>query len=227
MLMIFCQATVACADDDALVPSISVSGTGEVQVKPDMADVSLGVTTEAASAAEALKENNERMTQLLATLRQNNIADKHVQTSNFNVSPKQVFDRDQQKPPKIVGYIVTNQVNVKILELSRLGAILDAVVQSGSNRIQGVGFSLAEPGPHLDQARRKAIADARRRAELYAAEAGVKLGPTLLISEQSAAAPFPKFALGARVAMADAAVPIAQGEQTVTAQINVTYKIAE
>ena len=116
---------------------------------------------------------------------------------------------------------------MKVLELNRLGAILDAVVQAGGNRVQGVSFSLAEPGPHIDQARRKAVADARHRAELYAAEAGVKVGGALLISEQSAPVPMPKFALGARVAMADAAVPIAQGEQTISAQINITYKIVE
>jgi hypothetical protein len=220
-------AVVARGDEgDALRPSIAVVGQGDVQVRPDMATVTVGVTTEAESASEAVKENNASMAQLLKTLRAHDIADKHVQTSNFNVSPRHSVDRDRREPPKVVGYTVTNQVNVKVMELARLGAILDAVVQAGSNRIQGVGFSLAEPGPHLDQARRKAMDDARHRAELYAAAAGVKLGEPLLISEQGVPAT-PRFALGARLAMAADEVPIAPGEQTLSAHVQVTYAIAK
>jgi uncharacterized protein YggE len=215
------------ADDGGkLVPSITVVGQGEVLVQPDQANVSVGVTTEAENASDAVRENSQRMAELLKTLRGLNIPDKHVQTSHFNVSPKQSFDRTGKQPPKIVGYTVTNQVNVKVLEVARLGAILDAVVQAGSNRVQGIGFSVAEPGPHLDQARRKALADARHRAELYAEAAEVKLGAALLISEQSPPVS-PRFALGARIAMAADSVPIATGEETITAHVNVTYAIAE
>jgi uncharacterized protein YggE len=120
---------------------------------------------------------------------------------------------------------VTNQVSVKVAEVSRLGAILDAIVQAGGNQIHGVGFSLAEPKTHLDQARRKAMADAKARAELYAGEAAVKLGAPQLIQEQAASVPRPiSFGMEMRAA-APAAVPIAQGEQTVTAQVSVTYAI--
>lgn len=224
ILSVMLLAVAARADEDELVPSITVVGAGEVQVQPDMATVTVGVTTEAATAAEAVAENNQRMAQLLKTLRSHDIADKHVQTSNFNVSPK--YSTDRRQPRKIVGYTVTNQVRVKVLEVSQLGTILDAVVEAGSNQIQGVAFSLAEPKPHLDQARRKAMADARHRAELYADAAGVKVGEPLLISEQSAPVS-PPFALGARMAAAADVVPIAPGEQTISAHINVTYAIAK
>ena len=123
---------------------------------------------------------------------------------------------------------MTNQVSVKVLELDRLGSLLDAVVQSGSNRIGGVSFSLAEPKPHLDQARRKAMDDARHRAELYVSQAGLKLGKPLLIREQSAAVPRPLAAAGLEMRAAVAAdVPIAQGEQTISAHVTVTYRIVE
>lgn len=221
-------ALAGAAEGGKLVPSITVVGHGEVDVQPDMATVNLGVTTEAKTAAEALEENNQRMAELLETLRGFNVPDKHVQTTSFSVNPKQVIDRDRREPPKIVGYTVTNQVSVKVLELDRLGALLDAVVKAGSNRVQGVGFSLSGPGPHVDQARRKAMADARARAELYAGEAQVKLGAPLLIEEQSAMVPQPRFVLGAELNAAPAAaVPIARGEQTVSAHITVTYAIAE
>jgi uncharacterized protein YggE len=211
-------------DPNALVPSITVVGEGDVQVAPDQVTVSLGVTTEAKTAAEALQANSSRMAELLKTLKANNIADKHVQTSNFHISPQQVFDRDGQRPPKVVGYTVTNQVTVKILEIAKLGAILDAVVQAGSNQVQGVTFSVADPQPHLDQARRKAVADAKHRASEYAAAAEVKLGKPRMIQETVASPPRPMFAQAMRgVAAADA--PIAAGEQTISAQVTVVYAI--
>jgi len=216
---------VARAGDDTPVPSISVVGEGEVQVVPDQVNVTLGVNTEAKTAAEALKANTERMTALMAALKAHNIADKHVQTSQFNVGPQQVFDRDG-KPPKLVGYTVTNQVTIKVLEVDRLGAILDAVVQAGGNQVHGVAFTVADPRPHLDQARRKAVADALARAELYAEAAGVKLGKPILIHDQSAAPPRPMYAQAMR-GMAAADVPIAAGEHTIAAQVSVTYEIVK
>jgi uncharacterized protein YggE len=226
LLFVGALAVFARADEDKLVPSITVMGQGEVQVVPDVANVTLGVTTEAKTASEAVKDNNQRMAQLMKTLNDLNVADKHIQTSNFNVSPKQTYDHTGQQPPQIVGYMVTNQVNVKVMEVGRLGAILDAVVTAGSNQIQGVSFSLAEPGPHLDQARRKAMADALHRAELYAGAAGVKLGTPLLISEQSASIPRP-YPMAARAMAAAESVPVAAGEQSLSAQVSVTYAIAE
>lgn len=227
-ILIVCGAAALVRADEAdkLVPSITVVGEGEVQVQPDVANVSVGVTTEAETASAAVRENNQRMAELQKSLRGLNIPDKHVQTSNFSVTPRQSVDRDRRQPPRIVGYTVNNQVDVKILEASRLGAVLDAVVTAGGNQIRGVGFSLAEPKPHVDQARRKAMADARERAQLYADEAKVKLGAPLLIQEQSIAVPRPMM-LGAEFrAAAPGAVPISQGEQTLSAHVTVTYAIA-
>lgn len=229
LLIVWAAAAFVRADDNnQLVPSITVVGTGKVQVRPDMANVTLGVTTEAATASEALAENNQRMAHLIKTLRGLDISEKHVQTSSFNVSPKQSYDRNRREPPKIVGYTVTNQVNVKVMEVSRLGKILDAVVQAGGNRIQGVRFLLAEPKPHLDQARRKAMADARQRAELYADAAGVKVGAPLVISEQSVSVPRPvMLGVEVRALAAPSEVPVSRGEQTLSASVTVTYAIVE
>jgi uncharacterized protein YggE len=216
----------AIAEEDRPVPTITVGGEGEVQVAPDQVTVTVGVTTEAKTAAEALKANTERMNELFKTLKAHDIAEKHMQTSNFNVSPQHVYDRDG-KPPKLIGYTVSNQVTIKVLEVSRLGAILDAVVAAGGNQVQGVSFSVANPMPHLDQARRKAVADARHRAELYAAEAQVKLGKPLHITEQTAVAPpRPMYAQAMR-AEAGGPVPIAAGEHTISAQVTITFEIAQ
>lgn len=219
-------AGIANAEEHAPpVPSVNVVGEGEVHVQPDQASVTMGVTTEAKTAAEALKANSERMAELIKTLRANQVPDKDILTSNFSVSPQQVFDRDG-KSPRIVGYLVTNQVTVKGLGVARVGAILDAVVQVGGNQIHGVSFSIADPQPHLDEARRKAIQDAQHRAAVYADAAAVKLGKPLLIQEQSASPPRPMYAQAMR-GVAAAEVPIAAGEQTISAQISVTYAILE
>ncbi len=207
------------------LPSINVVGEGEVHAQPDLASVTMGVTTEAKTAAEALQANSERMGELVKTLKANQVPDKDILTSNFSVSPQQVFDRDG-KAPRIVGYMVTNQVTVKGLAVARVGAILDSVVKVGGNQIQGVTFSIADPQPHLDAARRKAIEDAHHRATVYADAAGVKVGKPLLIQEQSAAPPRPMYAQAMR-AVAAAEVPISAGEQSISAQISVTYEIVE
>jgi uncharacterized protein YggE len=207
------------------VPSISVVGEGEVHAQPDLASVTMGVTTEAKTAAEALKANSERMSELVKTLKGNQVPEKDILTSSFSVSPQQVFDRDG-KAPRIVGYMVTNQVTVKGLGVTRVGAILDAVVQVGGNQIQGVAFSISDPQPHLDAARRKAIEDAQHRAAVYADAAGMRLGKPLLIQEQSASPPRPIYAQAMR-GVAAAEVPISAGEQAISAQISVTYAILD
>ncbi len=167
------------------------------------------------------------MAELIKTLRAHDVSDKRVQTAHFHVSPQQVYDRDGKQPLKVVGYTVTNQVSVKMLEVSRIGAILDALVQAGSNQIQGVSFSVANPKPHWDQARREAIGDAKHRAELYANAAGLKLGKPQLIQEQSASVPRPMFAQPMRGVAAAAEVPIAPGERSISAHVTDTYSIAE
>lgn len=217
---------VAAHQRSGMEPSISVVGQGEVQVKPDMAHVQVGVTTEAEKASDAVLENSDKMEDLLDTLKMHDIAEKHVQTSGFNVTPMQSYNRDRKEPPRIVGYRVTNQVRVTVLDTERLGAILDALVQAGGNQIHGIGFSVSKPEPHLDEARRRAMSDALRRARLYAEEAGVSIGRPILIRETSVDVPQPKrFAEGGRAAAMRADVPIAEGEQSLSATIHVTYAI--
>jgi uncharacterized protein len=214
------------ADDDGkkLIPSITVVGSDEVSAKPDMAHVQVGVVTQAPSAAKALAENTERMQKLFQKLTSLGIAEKDMQTSNFNVSPQHRHGPQGQYEPEIVGYEVSNQLSIKVRDLAKLGGLLDQVVEAGSNSIQGVSFSVAEPKPLQDQAREKAMADARRKAELYAKAAGVKLGHVLLIQETTPRLPQPMMfeerALGGREA-----VPVAPGEQEFSASITVTYAI--
>jgi len=213
--------------DDLIVPSITVDGVGEVNATPDTAHVTVGVVTDAATAGEALKQNSQRMAELIKTLKGLGIEEKSIQTSNFNVSPRRNFDQRGKQPPEILGYTVTNLVTVKVRGIDRLGPLLDSVVQAGSNQVQGISFSFDDPQKLLDQARQKAIEDARHRAEVYAAATGVKVGPVKLIREQGVGVPRPMMAAPMMRGMAAEGVPIAAGEQSITANVNVTFAIAE
>ena len=163
------------------------------------------------------------------TLLAKGIAKKDLQTSNFGVYPE--YRRPQQRREdggtKITGYRVTNNVSVRVRDLARLGEILDALVSAGSNQVSGVNFGIADSTATSNEARKSAIADARSRADLYAQAMGVKVGKVISISEQSVNLPRPMFQSRMAVsAMADS-VPIATGEQDVSATINVVYELVD
>jgi len=206
-----------------LIPSITVVGSDHVAAKPDMADVQVGVTTQAQNAATALKENNEAMEKLFKTLSEKGIAEKDRQTSGFNVSPRYRNPKPGEEQSQIIGYQVSNVVRIKVRELSALGGILDEVVTAGANQVHGISFAVAEPTKYVDEARRKAMADARRKAELYASAEHVKVGDVLLIEEVTAH-PRPLMMEG-MLGKAAAAVPVAAGELEFHANITVTYQI--
>ena len=207
-------------------PSITVAGTGQSQGKPDFAQVQVGVVTEAITAAEALRKNNEAMSQLVIMIRRRGIEDRDLQTIQFNVSPRYKYDKNQQEPPKIAGYQVTNEVHVKVRNLTTLGAFLDETVLLGANQVRGISFGVAEPAQLMDEARKRAIADAQRRARVYAEAAGVKLGKPLRIDEQAGGRPGP-YPMARMDAAAASTVPVAPGEQTFSVTVTVSYAIVD
>jgi uncharacterized protein YggE len=216
-------APVRAEEKQALVPSLTVVGSGKVSARPDMAQIQLGVVTEAPSATKALKDNSDAMARLFGTLDGRGIARKDVQTSDFSVTPQYKRGPHGEQLPEVSGYRVSNEVRVKVRKLDTLGQVLDEVVQQGANQVHGITFAVAEPTPLLDEARRKAVADARRKADLYAREAGVEVGPVLLIQEQAPHLPGP---LVGGLARAEAAgVPVAEGELDFGATVTVTYAI--
>lgn len=205
-------------------PSITVPGTGESHGKPDFAQIQVGVVTEALTAAEALRKNNEAMSQLIVMIRKRGIEDKDLQTVQFNVSPRYKYDKSQQEPPKIAGYQVTNEVHVKVRNLTTLGAFLDETLSLGANQVRGISFGVAEPSQLMDEARKRAIADAQRRARVYAEAAGVKLGKPLRIDEQAGGRPGP-YPMARMDAAAASTVPVAPGERTFSVTVTVSYAI--
>ncbi len=203
---------------------ISLSGHGEVRATPDLAYVTSGVVTQGATAAEALAANTKAMTDLFAALKDSGIEDRDVQTSNFSVQPRYDFSNNQA--PKMVGYDVSNNVTVTLRKVDTLGALLDRMVQSGSNQISGISFDVSKPDDAMDEARKLATEDATRKAKVYAKAMGIELGNVMQVSEGSAAQP-PMPMVRSTMMKADAAppVPMAAGEQTLAVDVNVIWEI--
>ncbi len=203
------------------LPSITVTGMGEILVKPDIARINIGVVTQFESASEGVRQNNEAVEKLLKALDKYGIAESDIQTSNFSVAPQYNYDRSGQAP-RLIGYTVTNQVRVAVHSIADLGALLDEVVTAGANQINGVAFAINEVKSFEDTARRMAMADAHRKAEIYAQEAGVRIGSVLRVEEAGPVA-IPQF--GFNAVQEARAVPIAPGQQAIRQQVRVTFAI--
>jgi len=212
----------ALAADAAPPRLLTVTGSGEVSAAPDQAQLSAGVVTEAKTAAAALAGNTRAMNAVFATLKRMGIPDKAIQTSGFSVSP-QYPPYNSSAPRAITGYQVSNTVTVKVDDLTKLGTALDALVSSGANQMNGVSFSFHDPKPLLAKAREEAVKDAIAKAKAYADAAGVTLGPIQAINESGAEPPRPMLMVTAMRAAAP--VPVAPGEQSITASVTIAWEI--
>lgn len=202
-----------------------ISAEGRIDTAPDMATITLGVATQGKTAAEALSANSTQLGAVLERLRGAGIAERDLQTSGLNLGPQMDYSRDG-KPPRITGYEASNMLTVRVRDLAALGGILDQAVGDGANTFHGLSFALTEPQPALDQARVNAVHEARRKAEIIAGAAGVKLGRIVELSEHGGMAdamPKMRSAMGA----AAESVPIASGEVTYAVNVSVTWELAE
>jgi uncharacterized protein YggE len=216
-------AAVPAAGAEEPAPSITVLGTGSASGRPDMAEVTAGVVTQAPAAAQALSQNSAAVERVLKVAADQGIQSRDVQTVGISLVPRRAQPRaGAQQPPDVVGYEVSNQVRIKVRDLAMLGRLLDALVGQGANTLGGVAFSIADPSPLLQQARVKAVEDARQKAQAYAAAAGVKLGRILFIRDANPGMPRPVMA--ARV-LAATPVPVSPGEQEIEASVTVTYAL--
>jgi uncharacterized protein YggE len=203
--------------------AISVTGEASISVPPDLALVDAGVASDAKTAREASEANNNAMTKVLAALKAANVDPKDVQTSRLSLQPQYAPNRSGPSP--VVGYRVSNRVTVRIRDVTKLANVIDTLVGAGANDIGNVSFEVSQASKLLDDAREKAVADARRKAEIYARAAGVTLGAPLSISEEGA--PQPMFRAKMAAPMAAAPTPIAQGEETLSISVNVTWAIKQ
>ncbi len=203
---------------------LSVSAEGLSEARPDLATINLGVTTEGQTAAAALAENARRMTALTQALRRAGVAERDIQTSNVSVYPQQVYVEGQQ--PRITGYQANNSVTAKVRNIANTGRVIDAAVAAGGNTVNGVSFSHADPDAQLDIARRDAIAEARRRAELYANALGMRVQRIVAVQEGGGYSPPVPMAVE-RFAASDVAgaTPISPGQVESRVTVNVTFEL--
>jgi uncharacterized protein len=224
---------------------VTVTGTGKATGKPDVARTTIGVETRAATAEEATADVNARMARVIVALKQAGIAEADLRTNNVSLN----FERNPEPPrpleqpaavtkgaaaaPQAVPapaapagfYTATNNVEVTIRDLNRAGQVLSAATTAGANQMYGIRFELDDPKPLLADARQKAVADARARAEKLAQLAGVRLGPAVSITELdggSGGGPVPMFAMRAEMA-----APVERGELTVNSSVQIVYELAE
>ena len=218
-LALVTTAPLAQADDEAPRRSITVSASGTVSVEPDQARITSGVTADGASAREALTNNTAAMQKVIAGLKESGIDAKDIQTASFRVEPRYTRPIEGQAA-KIDGYSVTNEVQVLVRDLDKLGDILDRLVTAGANQTAGLNFEVSKAETLLDEARQQAVANALRRAKLYAAAAGAEVGEVLTIVEGGGEPPRPMVMARAMKAQA---VPIERGTETLEANVTITW----
>ena len=208
--------------------TVSVTGTGRVTVEPDTASISLGVTVFEANLAEAQARATTEMTAIIDAVKAAGVADEDIQTSNYSVNVRQDYD-ENGNPSKVIGYDISNTVNVTVRDLDALGTILDSVVEAGANTIYGISFYTFDMTAATAQARAAAVADARARADQLADAAGVTVGRIVTITEGYSAAPPPIMyarAADMDLAMAESApVPVQVGTQEIQVQVSIVYEL--
>jgi uncharacterized protein YggE len=216
-------ATVPAAAQLKVERSITVAGEGSVAAAPDMALVRAGVTTQGKTAKAASEANNVAMAKVLTALDAAGIAAKDVQTAHFAIYPQRDYpQRDsRQNDGRITGFQASNQVSVRVHAVDKVADVLDRIIAAGANEISGIQFTVAKPSKLLDDARIAAVEDARRKAEVLAKAAGVRLGRATVIAEEGAAPPRPMVMRAAQAA----STPIAVGEQTLRIAVTVTYEL--
>ncbi|ANW05041.1 SIMPL domain-containing protein [Bradyrhizobium icense] len=201
-------------------PAISVTGEANVSVAPDQAQIDGGVTSDAKTAREASEANNAAMGKVLLALKGAGIEEKDYQTSRLSLQPQ--FAPNRAGPSPIVGYRASNRVTVKIRDVTKVANVIDVLVGAGANDIGGIHFSVTQASKYLDEAREKAVADARRKAEIYAKAASVTLGDAISITEEGAPVPLHRGKMAAPMA---AGAPVAQGEETLSVTVSVSWAI--
>ena len=215
------------ADGYSPAETITVVGQGSVSVKPDIAQVSLGVETSAGTIGEAVAENQTIMESIMAALEEVGIESKDIQTMNYSIRldryPEQFGPAESATEEPQPMYRVSNMVNVTIRDLDSVGDVLDAVIEAGANDIWGINFAVDDPSEAQDEARAGAIEDALARAGALAELNGVELGPVMSVTEIIGATPVPK-----GVTLESAAAgggPISPGELEIGYQVQVAYFI--
>jgi uncharacterized protein YggE len=218
------QAAPPAADSMFRATTLNLAAYGETRIAPDMATITLGVMTEAKTAAEAMQANASRMAQVTAVLRKAGIAARDIQTSGLNLNPQYVYEQNQ--PPRLTGYQASNQVTVSVHDLARLGAAVDATVNAGANQVNGISFGLDDPTAAENTARQAAVRALQAKADLYAQATGYKVTRLVSLSEGGGYSMPPPMPMAVFAKRDMAQTPVSPGELKVRVDVTGLYELA-
>ncbi len=204
-------------------PSITVNGNGKVVYVPDMGYIHVGVSSDAWTAAEAWKKNEKIVKKIFEALKQHGVEEKDLKTSNLSLQPRYLYKPNEE--PQFLGYTASYDLSVTVRDLDQMGTLLDSMVDAGANRNMSISFGCSKFDELLDEARAKAVAEARKKANLYVTGAGAKLGDVLGISDTPYYPPQYYRVDALAVKEGKAPLPVAPGEQELTVTITITWAI--
>ena len=203
---------------------LDVNAVGEVTRVPDVAVISAGVVTRSSSASGALQQAANRMARVRAALKAAGVEDRDIQTSNISLNPDYRYVEGQ--PPKIAGYSASNTLSVRFRDIGNAGRILDALVAEGANQINGPSLTIDKPEAALDEARARAVANGRARAELYARSLGLRVARVVSVSESGGSYPVPPpMPVMMRAEAASADTKIDPGEQKLQVNLAMIFEL--
>lgn len=214
----------------APVHTLSVNGSGTVTIVPDIAMVSLGVTVDRPTVEAARTEAARVMTGIVAAARDHGVAAKDIATTNVSLSPRYGPDCAATgsvvpcpSNGKVVGYTMSESVRVTIRDLAKVGAVIDAATGAGATNVYGIDLTVDDPAAASAQAREKAIADARSKADAMARAAGVSVVGIISISEGASTQPISPYA--GKAAADSVGTPIEPGTLDVAASVSMVFEL--
>ncbi|OGL74414.1 hypothetical protein A3E39_00890 [Candidatus Uhrbacteria bacterium RIFCSPHIGHO2_12_FULL_60_25] len=205
--------------------TITVGGEGKVSTKPDIARVSLGVQSDASTVNAAQSDNTKKMNAIIDAVKVLGVAKEDITTENYNIYPRTEWKDGRSS---IVGYTVSQNVSLKVRDLDKVGDVLAKAGELGANQVGGISFTIDEPKLLQDEARLKAIADARKKADVLVGQLGLTIVKVVTFSESGGPTPppMPYYAKSADMALEAAAPPqIEPGQQDVVSNVSVTFEV--
>lgn len=217
-------APVAAQDSSTPQHTLSVSGTGSVSVKPDTADVTVGVTIQRDTAGDAAADAANVMDAVVKAVLGLGIAEEDLQTTSLSLSP--VYDYDRT-PYRLVGYTANNLVTVTVHDITQTGPVIDAATGAGATDVNGITFRVADQAAAETQAREQAVKAARAKADTIAAAAGTEITGIISISETSAPVPYPMYYAAdmAGASRESAPTPVLAGTVKVEVSVSIVYSL--
>ena len=226
LFLMSCSAAFAAPQQETPRPTLSVDGQGTGTAAPDMATVTIGVTTQGKDAAKAQNDNAWVSNQIQAAVRGLGIAEKDIQTRNYSLYPNYSTDKDRRN--EVTGYTVNNSVIVVVRDIKLTGKVIDAALNNGANEINSLDFSASDTKAVRKVALLNAVQDARDKADIIAKGLGKRIVGIQNVSESTGYIETRRFGGNMLMAVAkDAATPIAPGSLSLTANVHIDFILSD